>query len=288
MTTGDETAIHGDRDSMPLLEVDRLTVGFGDAPILRDITLSIRRGDTVAVIGESGCGKSVFMKTLVGLLRPTSGAVRFDGRDVHAAPDAERLAMKRRIGFVFQNAALFDSLSVFDNAAFPLVQTGEDPRAIRGAVDARLREVGIPADAFDRFPVELSGGMRKRVGLARALALTPELIVYDEPTTGLDPIMSDVINELMLGVRRRHPVTSVIVTHDMNTARKVADRVLMFHPRRRLPADACQVIYDGPPSGLDHDPDRRVRNFVRGVAADRLAELAAVNQPTDASEIDHG
>jgi len=137
-----------------------------------------------------------------------------------------------------------------------------------------LSEVGLPRDVTRKRPAELSGGMRKRVGLARALILRPELVVYDEPTTGLDPIMSDVINELILDTRRRYPVTSVVVTHDMHTARKVADRVLMFYPRHRLDDDVQpQVIFDGPPSDLEHAEDRRVRQFVRGEAGERINEL---------------
>ena len=137
-----------------------------------------------------------------------------------------------------------------------------------------LAEVGLPKNVAYKRPAELSGGMRKRVGLARALILKPEVVVYDEPTTGLDPIMSDVINELILDTRRRYPVTSVVVTHDMHTARKVADRVLMFYPRSRLDEDESQVLFDGPPSALEHAEDRRVRQFVRGEAGERLTELA--------------
>jgi phospholipid/cholesterol/gamma-HCH transport system ATP-binding protein len=172
---------------------------------------------------------------------------------------------------VFQNAALFDSMSIGQNVSFPLRQhTQRSDAEVYELVRARLAEVGLPERVISKKPAELSGGMRKRVGLARALMLDPELMLYDEPTTGLDPIMSDVINELMMRARRNHPVTSVIVTHDMRTARKVADRVVMFYPLASLEPGQPQVIFDGPPSQLDRCDDRRVIQFVRGEAGERL------------------
>lgn len=258
-----------------LIRVEDVSVVFDRQPILKNIDLSIQRGQTVAIIGESGCGKTVFMKTLVGLIRPTHGRIYFDDQPLNEISAAELAKMRRRFGFVFQNAALFDSMTIFDNVAFPLQQHDVVAASeVQQRVMKHLREVGLPEDAARKYPAELSGGMRKRVGLARALILRPELVVYDEPTTGLDPIMSDVINELILDTRRRYPVTSVVVTHDMYTARKVADRVLMFYPRRRLNEDDSQILFDGPPSDLEHSDDRRVRQFVRGEAGERLSELA--------------
>lgn len=257
-----------------LVDADHVSVSFGDQSILSDISVGIRRGETAAIIGESGCGKTVFMKTLVGLVKPTKGHVSFAGRNLNEMSQDELTNTRRRFGFVFQNAALFDSMSVFDNVAFPLRQNesvAEDE--VRERVMLHLSEVGLPADVTGKRPAELSGGMRKRVGLARALILRPELVVYDEPTTGLDPIMSDVINELILDTRRRYPVTSVVVTHDMHTARKVADRVLMFYPRQRLQPHEPQILFDGPPSDLEHADDRRVRQFVRGEAGERINEM---------------
>ncbi|MGC6444516.1 MAG: ABC transporter ATP-binding protein [Rubripirellula sp.] len=260
--------------SRPLIEARQLSVVFQQNEVLKDVNVSIRRGQTIAVIGESGCGKTVFMKSLVGLVKPTSGEVRFDGRSLEEIQFQELTETRRRFGFVFQNAALFDSMSVFDNVAFPLVQQAiASNDEIEDRVMRHLAEVGLPKEVARRQPAQLSGGMRKRVGLARALILRPEVVVYDEPTTGLDPIMSDVINELMLDIRRRYPVTSIIVTHDMRTARKVADRVLMFYPRHRLEPDDPQVIYDGPPSELEHAEDRRVRQFVHGEAGERMNEM---------------
>ncbi|MEM8666757.1 MAG: ABC transporter ATP-binding protein [Planctomycetota bacterium] len=259
----------------PLLEARELTVRFDKQLILSNINLSIHRGQTVAVIGESGCGKSVLMKTLIGLIQPTSGQVFLDGKDLSQMKQPELVIARRRFGFVFQNAALFDSMTVFDNVAFPLRQIENVSEAeISERVFRHLNEVGLPRNVTTKRPAELSGGMRKRVGLARALILTPEVVVYDEPTTGLDPIMSDVINELILETRRRYPVTSVVVTHDMRTARKVADRVLMFFPRSRLQPEDSQVLFDGSPSELENAEDRRVRQFVRGEAGERLNELA--------------
>jgi len=257
-----------------LLQVEHLSVQFGAQTILKDIDVAIERGQTVAIIGESGCGKTVFMKTLVGLIKPTQGRIAFDGQWLDSMSPLELARTRRRFGFVFQNAALFDSMSIFDNVAFPIQQNEKVSAAeIQRRVIQRLADVGLPASVAAKFPAQVSGGMRKRVGLARALILEPELVVYDEPTTGLDPIMSDVINELILDTRRRFPVTSVVVTHDMHTARKVADRVLMFYPRSRLAPDEGQVIFDGPPSDLEHAEDRRVRQFVRGEAGERLDEM---------------
>jgi phospholipid/cholesterol/gamma-HCH transport system ATP-binding protein len=181
---------------------------------------------------------------------------------------------RTRIGYLFQGAALFDSLTVGQNVAFPLREhTADDDRKIQELVLSRLAEVGLPESVISKKPAELSGGMRKRVGLARALALTPELILYDEPTTGLDPIMSDVINELILRTRSQYHVTSVVVTHDMRTARKVADRVIMLYPLSRLEPEEPQIIFDGPPDTIEHASDPRVTQFVHGEAGERLMEM---------------
>ncbi|WP_390889052.1 ABC transporter ATP-binding protein [Rhodopirellula halodulae] len=262
-------------EQQPLVEVRNLTVSFEGQTILKDIDCEIQRGQTVAVIGESGCGKTVFMKSIVALVQPTVGRVLFDGVDLASLTPAELAVTRRRFGFVFQHAALFDSMNIFDNVAFPIRQNEEDTdeEEVNDRVRQHLAEVGLPEEVIYKRPAELSGGMQKRVGLARALVLRPELIVYDEPTTGLDPIMSDVINELILHTRRLYPVTSIVVTHDMHTARKVADRVMMFYPRRRLNSDQSQILFDAPPSQLEHAEDRRVRQFVRGEAGDRIREM---------------
>jgi phospholipid/cholesterol/gamma-HCH transport system ATP-binding protein len=265
--------VRADSPGGALLRLENLAVDFRRNAVLRDINLRIERGQTVAIIGESGCGKTVLLKTILGLLRPSRGKVFFAGRNL-AEMDERQLNEERiRFGFLFQQAALFDSLTVAQNVAFPLRQhTAAGPEEIRQTVLSRLAEVGLPSSVLGQKPAELSGGMRKRVGLARALALEPEVMLYDEPTTGLDPIMSDVINELILSTRRQHPVTSVLVTHDMRTARKVADRVVMIYPLGRLEKGEPQIIYDGPPEKLDDSAERRVRQFVRGEAGERLME----------------
>jgi phospholipid/cholesterol/gamma-HCH transport system ATP-binding protein len=260
----------------PLIELNDLTVQFGRQRVLRDITLTVPRGQTLAIIGESGCGKTVLLKTIIGLVQPTEGESKFDGRQLTHLSEKELSEQRTRFGFVFQNAALFDSLSVAENIVFPLKQ--HQPRQSHAeresAMLSLLTEVGLPKTVLAKYPAELSGGMRKRVGLARALIMRPEAVLYDEPTTGLDPIMSDVINELMMRTRQKFEVTSVIVTHDMTSARKVADRVVMLYPLNRLKPDEPQILFDGPPEELDKSNDRRVTQFVHGEAGDRLEELA--------------
>ena len=261
-----------------LIKLDQVEVHFGRQRVLRNINLAIPRGQTLAVIGESGCGKTVLLKTIIGLLTPTGGAVYFDGQGLVQLSDKELTRQRIRFGFLFQQAALFDSMTIAQNVAFPLRQhTKKSADEIRHVVLARLAEVGLPEDILAKKPAELSGGMRKRVGLARALALEPEIMLYDEPTTGLDPIMGDVINELILSTRRQHPVTSIVVTHDMRTARKVADRVVMLYPLARLEADEPQIIYDGPPERIEQARDSRVSQFVRGEAGERLMEMRQHN-----------
>jgi phospholipid/cholesterol/gamma-HCH transport system ATP-binding protein len=266
----------GEAAPRPLVEARGLHVEFGKQRVLRGIDLAVPRGQTVAIIGESGCGKTVLLKAMIGLVKPTHGSVLFDGRDLSRLSDSDLTRQRIRFGFVFQNAALFDSMSVGQNVAFPLRQhTSRKEPEMREIVLARLAEVGLPDSVLAKKPAELSGGMRKRVGLARALVLDPEIILYDEPTTGLDPIMSDVINELIMRTRDRTEVTGIVVTHDMHTARKVADRVVMLYPVSRLAPGESQILFDGPAADLEKSSDRRVTQFVRGEAGERLMEMRA-------------
>lgn len=257
-----------------MVELRNVDMMFGRGQVLRNINLTIPRGQTLVVIGESGCGKTVLLKTIIGLIPPTRGQVLFDGKDLAQLSEAELAHERTRYGFVFQLAALFDSMTIGQNVAFPLREhTKKSSEEIRQIVLTRLAEVGLPETVMRKKPAELSGGMRKRVGLARALALNPELMLYDEPTTGLDPIMSDVINELILRTRDANPVTSVVVTHDMHTARKVSDRVIMLYPLSRLKGDEPQAIFDGTAKELERTRDPRVSQFVNGEAGERLMEL---------------
>ncbi len=260
--------------SKPLVQIEGIHVRFGRNPVLRDISFSLPRGQTLVLVGESGCGKTVLMKTVIGLVNPTQGRVLYDGRNLAELSDVELTQLRTRFGFVFQQAALFDSMTIEQNVSFPLRQhTQKSRQELRDIVMHRLAEVGLPDNVIRRKPAELSGGMRKRVGLARALAMNPEIMLYDEPTTGLDPIMSDVINELILRVRRQYPVTSIVVTHDMHSAKKVGDRIIMLYPLSRLKKDEPQIIYDGPPDGLEESRDSRVKQFVQGEAGERLMEM---------------
>lgn len=258
----------------PFIELMGLAVQFGPNGVLRGIDLTIPRGQTLAVIGESGCGKTVLLKTIIGLIRPTAGYVRFDGRRLDELSDKELTAQRARFGYVFQNAALFDSMTVSENVAFPLRENlGQRMDQAEAAVAERLAEVGLPNSVMWQKPAQLSGGMRKRVGLARALVMNPEVLLYDEPTTGLDPIMSDVINELIMRTREHYSVTSIVVTHDMKNAQKVADRIVMIYPLSRLDVEEPQIIFDGTPNEILNSDDKRVSQFVRGEAGERLMEM---------------
>jgi phospholipid/cholesterol/gamma-HCH transport system ATP-binding protein len=249
---------------MALIRFEAVSIQFGSQRVLEGIDLDVEKGQTLVVIGESGCGKTVLLKLIIGLLRPTTGRVIFDGQVLADLGDRALTRQRLRFGFLFQGSALFDSLNVFDNVAFGLrVQERLQESAIAEQVRQRLKEVGLPSGVEQKMPAELSGGMKKRVGLARALAVNPEVMLYDEPTTGLDPIMSDVINDLIVQTRRRHPVTSIVVTHDMATVNRVADRVVMLHPLSELKPDEKQILFDAPPEALPLSPDPRVQKFVK-------------------------
>ena len=247
-----------------ILQAENVFVQFENHLVLRDISFSVQRGEMLAIIGESGCGKTVLLKTLIGLHHQTAGQVIFDGVELQKLSYFELARMRTRWGFVFQQAALFDSMTIGDNIAFPLVQhTKKTRKEIQHIVETLIDEVGLASKVLGKKPAEISGGMRKRVGIARALALEPELILYDEPTTGLDPVMSSVINELMVTVRRKHNVTGIMVTHDMVSARTVADRIMMLAPLDKLDPEEPQMVFDGTPAELYASQNRRIRQFIR-------------------------
>ncbi len=239
---------------------------FGRLVVLNGVTLNVERGKCLVIIGASGTGKSVLLKHIVGLLRPDQGEVWFDGQRIDTMDDRDLAETRRRIGFLFQMGALFDSLNVLENVAFPLSEhTKKSAEEINQVAHQKLTMVGLP-EAGTKMPAELSGGQKKRVALARAIAMSPEVILYDEPTTGLDPVRSDVINELIIKLQRELRVTSIVVTHDMHSAFKVADRIVMLHEGK--------IVYDGSPHAILEDENPVVRRFVMGEASEQdLASL---------------
>jgi len=244
-----------------------ITKKFGANVVLDNISLAVEEGKTTVIIGPSGCGKTVLIKHLILLLRPTSGEVYFKDQRIDNISERQLNEIRTHYGFLFQGGALFDSLSVTENIIFPLRQHCEvtDWRKVEELVKDKLAMVGL--DGYQNYyPAKLSGGQRKRVALARAIALNPEVILYDEPTTGLDPIRSDVINELILKLQRELNVTSVIVTHDMTSAYKVANRIIMLHKGK--------IIADGDTDFIRNHPHPIVQHFVNGkVDDDDLAVL---------------
>lgn len=240
-----------------MIDLTRVAKSFGENHVLRDVNLTIDKGSSMVIIGGSGTGKSVLLKSILGLVTPDSGTITLDGQDV---TKADRDAFLARFGMLFQGAALFDSLPVWQNVAFRLLRGSlkkprDEARAI--AID-KLRRVGLKYNVADRFPAELSGGMQKRVGLARAIAAEPEIIFFDEPTTGLDPIMAGVINELIREIVTEMGATAMTITHDMTSVRAIADRVAMLH-------DGV-IQWSGPVSQLDDSGDPYVDQFISGRA----------------------
>lgn len=212
-----------------MIETRDITKSFGRKPVLRGISLTVEEGETLVVLGRSGCGKSVILKHLIGLLRPDSGEVLVDGEPITKLAERQLTAVRRKIGMLFQSAALFDSMSVEQNLAFPLREQGmQDEKEIAQRIEEALDMVDLPGEQ-KKMPSELSGGMRKRVGLARTIIGRPRCVLYDEPTTGLDPITTDSINHLIRRLQKRLGVTSIVVTHDMKTAFHCADRVAFLN-----------------------------------------------------------
>ena len=244
--------------SQYLVRLVDVTKRLGRQRVLRGVNLEIRQGEKMVIIGRSGGGKSVLLKHVLGLMQPDSGQVWFRDKDLAQMTDEQMVPLRKETGMLFQNGALFDSMTVGENVAFPLQRKGQHtPGEISRLVARTLDVVGLPGTEKKK-PAELSGGMRKRVGLARAIIYEPRILLYDEPTTGLDPIVSDSIDNLIIRVRERLKVTSVVVTHDMRSARRVGQRILMLHER--------QIYASGTPEEFFASRDPVVRQFIDGVA----------------------
>jgi len=242
----------------PVIKLEGVSKSFGDLVVLDQLDLDIYPGQTLVILGESGTGKSVLLKHIIGLIAPDEGRILIDGRDIVQLDRMELVQVRTRFGMLFQGAALFDSLSVGENVAFVLREhTDMKQQTIHERVAHTLEMVGLP-NTEDMMPAALSGGMKKRVGLARAIVMNPEFLLYDEPTTGLDPIMADVINELIIQTRDKLKATSVVVTHDIKSADKVGDRMVMLY-------NGC-IIADDTPAEMRQSDNPIVEQFIAGRA----------------------
>jgi phospholipid/cholesterol/gamma-HCH transport system ATP-binding protein len=240
----------------PLIRVRDLVQHIGGQAILRGLDLDLFPGETLVLLGKSGGGKSVFLRHLIGLMRPVSGSIVFEGQEITGLKERELEPVRRKIGMLFQDGALFDSMNVFNNVAFPLRERGEtDPEAVRAKVARALAMVNMTGHDH-KMPVNLSGGMRKRVALARAIISPPDVILYDEPTAGLDPIVSDSINRLIRRLQKELNATSLVVTHDMTSCNHIADRVALLHDGK--------IRFLGTPAKLRASHDPIIRDFVNG------------------------
>lgn len=246
-------------EASSFIRVRGLRKAFGEKKVLNGLDLDVARGESLVILGGSGSGKSVLLKHLIGLLRPDEGSVVVDGVDIHGLPRGELTDFRRRYGMSFQEGALFDSMTVGENVGFPLSR--QRPRKARREIAARVEEcltlVGLDGTA-DKMPSELSGGMRRRVGFARSIVLEPEILLFDEPTTGLDPIMTAVIDDIILSMRRQLGSTAITITHDLKSAFRIADRVAMLHRGRILAVETAERFQQ-----LD---DPRIRQFLDGRA----------------------
>lgn len=247
------------KTDMPKLELTDVYKSFGNNHVLRGVDLKIEKGKSLVVIGGSGTGKSVMIKCVLGLLKPDRGSIKVDGAETTTLDAAGRDAMIRKFGMLFQGGALFDSLPIWENVAFGLIQgKGMDRKEARDIAIEKLRAVGLPSRVATLLPAELSGGMQKRVGLARAIASNPEIIFFDEPTTGLDPIMADVINDLIIETSKGLGATALSITHDMASARKIADKIAMIYKG--------EIIWVGDAKDIDHSGNEYVEQFIKGAA----------------------
>ncbi|HEX9837317.1 MAG TPA: ATP-binding cassette domain-containing protein [Alphaproteobacteria bacterium] len=245
--------------NVPKIAVSGLNKSFGTKRVLRGVTLEIGAAESLVVIGGSGSGKSVLIKNILGLMNPDSGSIRIDGEETAGMTGGTRERVLRKFGMLFQGGALFDSLRVWENVAFGLIQGHQmDRKNARNVAIEKLAAVGLGAEVGELYPSELSGGMQKRVALARAIATEPEILFFDEPTTGLDPIMGDVINDLIIASVRRLGATALSITHDMASARKIADRIAMIYDGR--------IIWAGPAADIDRSGNPYVDQFIHGRA----------------------
>lgn len=241
------------------IELANVKKSFGSKDVLRGVHLNVTPGESLVIIGGSGTGKSVMLKCILGLVHADSGSIRVDGQETLNMSAGERETLMDKFGMLFQGSALFDSLPVWQNVAFKLIHGRKmNPRQAREIAVSKLAQVGLEARVADLFPAELSGGMQKRVSLARAIATDPEIIFFDEPTTGLDPIMADVINDLIVKCVKEIGATALTITHDMASARKIADRIAMIHEGR--------IIWNGPILALEDSGNAYVDQFIHGRA----------------------
>lgn len=247
-----------------MIDISHLHKSFGNHVILNDLNLTIKEGETKVIIGRSGTGKSVLLKNIIGILRPDSGSIKINGTEVTTLKEREYNKIRMQMGMVFQGGALFDSMNVAENVAFVLDEfMSVDKETVRAKVERCLGMVGL-AGIEEMMPAELSGGMKKRVSLARVLCMEPRIIFYDEPTTGVDPITSDVINNLIVDLRHKLKVTSIVVTHDMNSAYKVADNIAMLYHG--------QVVAEGTPQEIQSTKHPVVKQFINGEAKGPITE----------------
>ena len=247
-----------------MIEIINLCKSFDGHKVLNNLNLNINTGETTVIIGRSGCGKSVLLKHIIGLMKPDDGQVLIDGKDVTKMDEKELHALRMQFGMLFQGAALFDSLNVLENVAFNIIEhTNTTHKEIEKRVKECLALVGLKS-IEDKKPAELSGGMRKRVGLARAICMRPHIILYDEPTTGVDPIMGDAINDLIIELHNKLKVTSIAVTHDMTSAYKIANRIAMLYNGK--------IITVGTPDQIKSTKDPIVRQFITGAGKGPITE----------------
>jgi phospholipid/cholesterol/gamma-HCH transport system ATP-binding protein len=250
---------------MPMISLQHLYKSFDGKEVLKDMSIDVERGESLVIVGGSGTGKSVTLKHIIGLLKPDRGRIFIDGRELNAMSPVELNRFRRRFGMAFQEGALFDSMSVFENVAFPLRRhTKMTETDIRNRVDECIERVHLDTDVDAKRPSELSGGMRRRVGFARAISLKPEILLFDEPTTGLDPVISSVIAELISEMDRTLATTTVTITHDMKVAFKIADRVAMIYDG--------QIIEQGTPERFQASTNPIVCQFIEGRAEGPLTE----------------